>query len=297
MNNKYLYPQYDVSVVIPTLGGPSLRGTIEKINSGTLIPKEILVCIPEEYSYKVEYFSYENVKIIKTPFGGQVRQRVQGFKLVKYPFVLQLDDDIDLEESCLFKLTEFLNANPYCSVSPTLLDNITGKASMHMSEPDTSSGLLYRFLFWIVNGRYGYQAGKISKSGVNIGFSSVVSEPYEVEWLPGGCALHSKEHLITFDYYPYKGKAFAEDLFHTFLLRKNGVKLYHFPGANALLDNSSSKGAGIISLINIFFSYTRIMFRFANLSGSNKNRLFFFIIINYFILISRKLKKIIPLQV
>jgi len=36
-----------VSVVIPTLGGPSLSDTITRVNEGTCVPDEVIVCIPE----------------------------------------------------------------------------------------------------------------------------------------------------------------------------------------------------------------------------------------------------------
>ena len=280
--------EVEVSVVIPTLGGASLKHTIERLNSGYLIPKEILVCIPEAHSYKVVDYHFENVKIVKTPFCGQVRQRAFGFSLVKYPFVLQLDDDLELDKACLVNLVKFLNSNPDCSVSPSLLDKASGKMSSHLSKPSSSSGFLYRILFWVINGNLGYLPGKISKAGVNIGFSNTIGEPYEVEWLPGGCALHFKKHLITYDYYPYVGKAYAEDLLQSFLLKKNGIKLYHHPGATSSLDNSSSKSNGIKSLFKIFFSYSRIMFFFAKKTGSNRIRLFFFLIIHHVILIYRK---------
>ena len=65
MSNKKLH---DVSVVIATLGEASLKPTIESINNGSVIPKEILICVPEEYAKNLESFSFSNVKILKTKF-------------------------------------------------------------------------------------------------------------------------------------------------------------------------------------------------------------------------------------
>ena len=52
-NMKFNSPLFPLTVVIPTLGGDSLFKTIELINSGTIVPEEILVCIPKEEAYRV----------------------------------------------------------------------------------------------------------------------------------------------------------------------------------------------------------------------------------------------------
>ena len=41
--------EFPVSVVIATLGGDTLSDTLERLNCGTKLPAEILICIPEEY--------------------------------------------------------------------------------------------------------------------------------------------------------------------------------------------------------------------------------------------------------
>ena len=90
MNNINLN---SLSVVIPTLGAKSLLTVIKLLNDGNEIPSEILVCIPEKYLNNIKLSNFSNVKIIKTPFTGQVSQRIEGFKNAKEKFVLQLDDD------------------------------------------------------------------------------------------------------------------------------------------------------------------------------------------------------------
>lgn len=289
MPDKNSTRDYHVSVVIPTLGGASLVKTIERLNSGTLVPSEILICIPEAHAYKVGKIFSENVKIIKTSFDGQVRQRAFGFQVAAGYYVLQLDDDLELHESCLRVLTECIGTQKNVSVSPTLLDNITNEPSSYMSKPDRSSGILYKLLFWVANGKDGYQPGKISKAGVNMAYSPEASEAYEVEWLPGGCALHTKENLVKDNYYPFTGKAFAEDIFHSAILRKKGVRLYHCPKAICSLDNSSSKGNGIFSLAKIFFAFSKIMFRFTSFTGKSHVRLIGFLILHYLLLMAGKI--------
>lgn len=277
-----------VSVVIATLGGGSLPDTIEKLNTGDLPPKEILIAIPEDVADRVAALATGNVSIVKVPGWGQVRQRAYGFSLVKYPYVLQIDDDVELEKPCLQRMVDFIGNRKDVAVCPSLLDNITGKPSEHLSKPKQNSGFLYKFLFKVINGQEGYQAGKISLAGVNMAHDANATEPYEVEWVPGGCVLHAKENLVTVNYYPFKGKAFSEDLFHSVILRRKGIKLYHLPSAIVQLDNASIKAGSLAALFKIFFSVIRVMFRFASFSGSSKARLSVFLFLNYYILVLRK---------
>ena len=90
-----------MTVVIATLGGDTLRETIETINRGSIVPEEILVCIPTNESDRVQNFSYKNVKIFVTACRGQVAQRAIGFQNVSHNIVMQLDDDILLDEHCI----------------------------------------------------------------------------------------------------------------------------------------------------------------------------------------------------
>lgn len=286
---KVADPIPGVSVVIATLGGGSLLATIEKLNTGDLPPKEILIAIPEDVAERVATLANGNVSIVKVPGWGQVRQRAYGFSQVKYPYVLQIDDDVELEKTCLQRMVDFIGERKDVAVCPSLLDNITGKPSEHLSKPKQDSGFLYKFLFKVINGRNGYQAGKMSLAGVNMAHDTNATEPYEVEWMPGGCVLHVKENLVTVNYYPFKGKAFSEDLFHSLILRRKGIKLYHLPSAIVQLDNTSIKAGSVKELVKIFFAVIRVMFRFASFSGSSKIRLSVFLFLNYFILVLRKL--------
>ena len=69
-----------LSVVIPTLGGESLGTTIAQLNRGTLVPREILVCIPEKEAPRVQNLGLPGVGIIMTDVRGQVAQRAKGFQ-------------------------------------------------------------------------------------------------------------------------------------------------------------------------------------------------------------------------
>ena len=100
MNNSQLLP---ISVVIPTIGTRDLKPTIDSIFSGTYIPKEVLLCIPQNQPFILnKKYKKQNIRIIKCPEKGQVKQRIYGFENVNYDFVLQLDDDIIKYKELMF---------------------------------------------------------------------------------------------------------------------------------------------------------------------------------------------------
>tara|TARA_B110000008_G_scaffold240274_1_gene247498 strand:- start:2083 stop:2523 length:441 start_codon:yes stop_codon:yes gene_type:complete len=80
-----------------------------------------------------------------------------------------------------------------------------------------------------MNGIDGFQTGKIALSGINFGVNKADINPqhgnFFVDWQPGGCLMHNKENLIKENYFPFNGKAYSEDLIHSFLLKNNNLKL------------------------------------------------------------------------
>tara|TARA_B100001540_G_C15571187_1_gene535018 strand:- start:361 stop:750 length:390 start_codon:yes stop_codon:yes gene_type:complete len=69
--------------------------------------------------------------------------------------------------------------------------------------------------------------GTVSHIGTNYGVDPnfMFNDIFISEWLPGGCVLHYKKNLIFKNYYPFEGKAYSEDLIHSFFLRNNKIKL------------------------------------------------------------------------
>lgn len=229
-----------VSVVIPTLGGDCLGVTIKQLNAGTHTPDEILICIPEEEAYKLNNLIFENCKILKTQFRGQVAQRAYGFERVDNNLVLQLDDDILLKEDCLEKLVVFINDHPGSSVGPKIIERSNGKYHSYLFKEQNSASLADKISFYILNGNLGCQPAKLSKAGLYMGIPEKPDNWLEAGWLPGGCMLHRKENLVLLHYYPVPGKAYWEDIFHADYLRENGVLMHRVGGAECSVDFSET---------------------------------------------------------
>lgn len=212
-----------ISVVIATLGGDSLRTTIEHLNAGSVVPAEILVCIPEDNSLRVSGYTNSNVKIVVTDCRGQVAQRVAGFRQVSHDLVLQMDDDVVVDRDCLAGLVEEIDRQEQrCAVAPAL-------KWLGTKEPvyrEMSPPALAKAFFWLVNGRSGCRPGIVTKAGAEIGvYTTCGGASADSEWLPGGCVLHRRGNLVLDNYFPFSGKAYCEDLIHSYHLRSRAVRL------------------------------------------------------------------------
>ena len=120
-----------VTIVIPTLGDSNLEKTIRSINSNSLLPNEIIICIPKQFYFKVENIKEDNVTILCTDIFGQVHQRIQGFKEAKSEYVIQLDDDVYLEKNSIKELLRaIISKGDKSSVGPFMIDSDT-KQSVH----------------------------------------------------------------------------------------------------------------------------------------------------------------------
>jgi glycosyltransferase involved in cell wall biosynthesis len=218
----------DVSVVIPTLGGPTLTETINSLNEGSMLPHEILICIPDGYLVKVTTWP-SNVKVLLCPVKGQVAQRSYGFLHAKSAYVMQLDDDMILSFDCLKNLfSTIIDRNHPVAVAPLLVKK---NNNQEICAEKKAISLRKRIYYWLANGHRGYQPGQIMLSGFALSPSRYEKKQIgknatlTVGWLSGGCILHKKNNLVLENYYPFKGKAYCEDLIHSHLMKKNGVDL------------------------------------------------------------------------
>ena len=288
-NSPQRQQQFPLSVIIPTLGGDSLAKTIEQLNRGTVVPSEILVCIPEKESSRAEKLAFGNVKIVRTACRGQVAQRAEGFQKASNELVLQLDDDISVSATCLQILVACMGESSDVAVGPKLYDMKTGEYHSFMV-PFEKNSWFERFLFWVVNGSRGYVPGQIGRAGVNMGVPEEPDNWSDIGWLPGCCVLHRKQNLVLYDFYPFKGKAFAEDLFHAALLKKKGVRLMRCGAAICAVDFSSGHISDPVNFIKAYRAHTRAMTRLARNNGGSLPFLYLYLFLNVIGLVRRKLR-------
>jgi hypothetical protein len=230
-----------LSVVIATLGGPALQPTIAHLNgSAAGAPEEILVCIPADAKDDVSAVEgVFNVRVVRTPFRGQVAQRALGLTLARQRHVLQLDDDVILPPDVIGTLFETLRAKgPGNVVAPFFRVQQTGEDGTR--RPRGIAGFLRSCHATLVCGAPFGEArfGKLSPAGIGYGvaMSTDGAKSAESEWLPGGVVMCFAEDLITENYFPFPGKAFSEDVMHSILGRRKGVRLWTRLDVSAWID-------------------------------------------------------------
>ena len=274
---------YPMTVVMATLGGDTLKGTIEQLNRGSVVPAEILVCIPEQEAHRMANPLFPNVRVIVTKCRGQVAQRAIGFKNASHDVVMQLDDDIIVDENCVACLLQTLSKyRPHVAVAPALLERSSGKITR-------MNDTMLRIFYFLVNGRDGHQMGAVSRAGAEFGYNpSMIKEGvHDVEWVPGGCVIHFRENLITENFFPYEGKAYCEDLLHSHHLIKKGVRLKMDLSAHCSLENVLWASYGIKEFINTISADYRVRKYFVKLSSRSYLRMHLY----YIALVSNYLRQ------
>ncbi len=217
-----------VSIVIPSIGEPTLEKVFNAFKSSKYQIDEILVIIPEEYS-QPHHQNHENIKYIFTNFKGQVKQRIFGFKKAKNNIILQLDSDCYISSEDTASLYyDLIKIGPKNSIGPVYID-VNTRECIHKFRTDFVSSIKRLITYIICGAKFGKKRmGTISKVGSNYGVDpNFINERlYQSEWIPGGCAIYFKEDLILDNYFPFKGKAYCEDLIHSFHLKKNLINLW-----------------------------------------------------------------------
>ena len=218
-----------ISIVIPTLGYECLNETVSYLNNGPNRPKEIIVVIPEGFEVNAGFQTFENVIILKSPLKGQVKQRIFGFKYANEKHILQLDDDIWIDQNNMSNLLEALKKlDKNSAVAPAFLKKGTSN-SVYIYDSDFKAYINNLVQFFVLKGAWGIKKmGKITFGGINFGVNYSLTDKinYPCDWLAGGCVLHHADQVYLDNFYPFEGKAYCEDLFHSFYLKRTGINLY-----------------------------------------------------------------------
>lgn len=228
-----------VSVVMATLGGAQISRTIATINAGSFVPGEILVCIPDQYFENVKNIDAPNIRVICTKFMGQVAQRAEGFKQAREPLVMQIDDDIDLNVDALELMVEALCLLGRGNVvGPVFLNKSTGMPLSPFSVGVKGQLInIYYYLFGALpfgKARMGRLSSICVSSSIDPNYCS--DSIVKTQWLAGGCVLGYREDLIFDNFFPFSGKAYAEDGLHSYLRSNRGIVHNVVSTARAAID-------------------------------------------------------------
>lgn len=282
--------KHNISIVIATNNPKLINIFLNNLFSNSTLPSEIIIVIPlsKEHLFNFSNKYIENIKIFKSPHENQVIQRIEGFTIAKYDYVLQIDDDIIYKSEAVNILLNNLKYHENACIGPSISDK--DKINTWMNNPELFNSKLYTLISYLNNGKKKYESGRFSLAGINMNFDSNLKNKYEVDWLPGGCILHQKKNLILDNYYPYNsGKSFSEDLFHSKELLKKGIKLFYLPDSKLFLSYQNDNNFNISSILNIVKSI-KVMNIFVFRYGGNLLRLNIVLLLYYFWLFLHKLK-------
>lgn len=292
MKNKKKY--IPVSIVIPTLGNKNLLLLcLKKIYASSHLPHEVLIVLPKDNYNRIQLiknkFQGLKIKLILSKKKNQIDQRILGFKKAKSNYIMQLDDDVKLERYCLNKLYEFIVGKKNLAVAPRYADKL--QLSKIYLKP---KNIILKFYHWILNSSKGFDAGKISLSGINYSQENLVNGYKVHDWLSGGAVIHHKKNLILNNYYPYKfSRSVCEDVLHSLLLTQKKIKLIKYFGAKVYAKESSRINSEpmlfdvIKSLYNEFLIRKYIVKKF----NFSKSSLIIYYLIYFIRIILNRIKK------
>lgn len=230
-----------ISVVIASLGGESLLRVIDCLKEQTIKLTEIIVVVPvtEDTVIKsnLTELKRRSVLVIQTQEKGQVSQRSVGLSQASGSIIIQLDDDVEFNKGTIKELVDaHIYLGPDSVIGPALYSTKTRQYIFHRSS--FLSELVHRFLS---GHRPEQRSGKLTDFGIGYGVDlPLVVGPYTpVEWLPGAAVLCSKSTLVKDNYFPFPGRAYSEDLIHSFLWRQRGGKMYFCARTRMFMDHDA----------------------------------------------------------
>ena len=280
-----------LTIIIPSLLSNINEKWIEQVNGFNQKKINIIISIPPNLSKKNKFINKfdKEILIINSDKKGQVNQRQYGYKFTKTEYLMHMDDDIFISiKNLKILLNQFEKLPKKSSIAPRL---IAKNEIKHLNFKKYKNILLYS--------ESKPKPGSISKSTFEVShnYSFDPNKSIEsVDWIPGGISIIRKKYIIQNQYFNFEGKAYCEDLIHSNLLKKNGIKLFI---SNKSFYSTELKNYKDFN-VRDFLKFIKNDFKARNFyRKSVKNplipflRVYFFIVINFFVkkIIKKIMKK------
>jgi len=115
-----------------------------------------------------------------------------------------------------------------------------------------------------------------------------VGLPFDVEWLAGGCVM--RKNLVLEDFYPFAGKAFYEDMIHSWHLTRRGIALKMDAGAMCWTAVESPMEQGHLDYVKYLAANYRRRRYAMRLYSLWSPRTYLFYAVNYLSYLGKKVK-------
>lgn len=241
-----------ISVVIASVGRRELEETIKSLRSASAVPEQIMICIPEHVQPEAQLQEDECLEVVWTPCRGQVAQRAYGLARIRNAYALQMDDDVLLPETALQEL--------FAAIVETGKGHVVAPLFKHCNSGEyltkyrkTVKGFLQSLSASVIGmAPWGTKRmGRIDRSGIPYAVDSDYCDGeklFETEWVPGGCAICHKDDLILDNYFTFHGKAYSEDVIHSLLWRKQGIRLWVSPDITVCFTHVAAMPSSMASM-------------------------------------------------
>tara|TARA_B100000242_G_C43055460_1_gene493975 strand:- start:10184 stop:11068 length:885 start_codon:yes stop_codon:yes gene_type:complete len=251
------------SWVVATLGNQSELSSIIKtaysLSSEYSLNVDLIFALPpDKYLKKKGIFSKEisnfNFRVINCPQKNQVRQRNYGISKTLYDLVVISDDDIIITPEALISLIKIkVLKGSKCVVGPSLLP--LDKNQKIIYYPDILM-LKLGIPVWLIKKflnitKIGF--GEATNLGIGCSFINISEDIFPVDWLPGALTVHTKSNLGDKNLYPWKGKAYGEDYFHSIIYRRNGINYFYVKEITYKCNLSTLNSQSLLKRFNDFY--------------------------------------------
>ena len=207
---------------------------LDSIQKNIANPKEVIICGTHESdisSVSEDLLSKNNVSFIVSDFANQIYQRNIALSKVNTAYILQLDDDLILDNNVIRDYCRHFTgpgSNKRVVCGYPVLPNGQHMSFYRVKNLYQSSKFI-RLFFKIMNGFEELRNMSILKSGRIFPLVLEGQENIEPEWLSSCLMFHKdaidKQSIISPENNNTEGKAYYEDVFFTFSLKKKGFRL------------------------------------------------------------------------
>ena len=211
-----------LTIIIPSLLSNINQNWIKQINRFNKQKINIIISIPPNLSKENQFINKfdKGILIIRSNKKGQVNQRQFAYKFIETDYLMHMDDDIFISVKNLkILLYQFQNLPRKSSIAPRLI----------IKNDRYRERFLKKYINLLLYRDPKPRPGTISKSTFEVSHNLSLDSNKAIErvdWIPGGISIIRKKHIIKERYFTFEGKAYCEDLMHSNLLKKNGIKLY-----------------------------------------------------------------------
>jgi GT2 family glycosyltransferase len=200
------------SVVIATRNRPEPIGnTLMSLNQQTALPRIVVIIDSSDGEATANVVARLrealrfNVLYRHTDIRSAAIQRNIGAEIETSDIILFLDDDVDLEPSCLSEIFRVFENDP--------IGHVGGVSATISNQVYSDPKGLNRLLLGIcLGGSKGAYAGRLLGPAVNFLPLDTPDTVQKTDWLPSTCTAYRREVFLKYRFLEFEGYSFAEDV-------------------------------------------------------------------------------------